>query len=590
VTAPFQSGLAIVFKTAGPRGAAMHFDDRIATVLRQPVTGEAIARIQYRQLVDLLGIRPSEANGPQIDAAYLRLSELSSSIPAAERAATLEQPELRLRSPRLVAHLAEDDAVVVSSTAIARARLGDDQWLDLIPALPVRARGFLRFRRDLAPEVDGLLARLGIHDRGLPAADIPQTPPVLPQIQPAAPPRPTSVAAPHPPIEASEGIAAIVRRIEEFRRTRQPNEDGAPAQAASAAGPLRLFRAFDFATDADAHIVWAEPGIAPMAVGLNLSVQQPAAHLQSASSLAVALRHRQPIRGAAIDIAGAPAISGEWQVDAAPRFDPQGGSFIGYIGRMRRPVAAIAAAVKPAGDGADRMRQILHELRTPVNAIQGFAEVIQQQLFGPTPHEYRALAASIAGDSARMLAGFEELERLVKLDGGSLDIEAGESDLAVVIGAIVVQLEAYTRPRRSGFSIETDTASLPVPLQRGEAERLIWRILATLAGAAAPNELLRLKLRQREDVARMTVRLPASLAGREEEELYHAGISQPQALAVGMFGAGFALRLAATEARAAKGMLEFKSDRIRLSLPGLTGADAPHSDAAAGAVLQAKVV
>ena len=58
---------------------------------------------------------------------------------------------------------------------------------------------------------------------------------------------------------------------------------------------------------------------------------------------------------------------------------------------------------------------MLHELRTPVNAIQGFAEVIQQQLFGPTPHEYRALAAGIAGDAARILSAFEELDRLAGL-------------------------------------------------------------------------------------------------------------------------------------------------------------------------------
>ena len=562
----------------------MHFDDRIATVLRQPATGEGIARIQYRQLIDLLGIRPSEANGPQIDAAYLRLSELSSRIPAPERADVLEEAELRLRSPRLIAHLADAEASIASA-AIRRAQLVDHQWLDLIPALPVRARGFVRLRRDLGPDVEVLLARLGIQDRGLPPADIAH------RQEMAAPPSPRPATAPaaqptpHPPSEASEGIAAIVRRIEEFRRTRQPHEDGSAVESSgdAAPAPTRLLRAFDFATDAEARIVWAEPGVAPMAVGLNIAAHRPDAPLQSAGSLAVALRHRQPIRAALLDIAGAVAIAGEWQIDALPRFDPQGGRFIGYIGRMRRPAAAPQAPVA-VDSGSDRMRQILHELRTPVNAIQGFAEVIQQQLFGPTPHEYRALAATIAGDSARMLAGFEELERLVKLDGGSLDIEAGEADMTAIVEATVAQLEAYTRPRRSGFAVEVDAAPLSIALHRVEAERLVWRMLATLAGAAAPNEVLRVRLRRRDDMVRLTVRLPASLAGREEEELYHAGTSQPQALAVGMFGAGFALRLAATEARAAQGSLDFKGDRIRLSLPGLTDAGATHSDAAVAAV------
>jgi two-component system, OmpR family, sensor kinase len=39
----------------------MHFDDRLATVLRLRAQGTALARIQYRQLLDLLGTQPSDA-------------------------------------------------------------------------------------------------------------------------------------------------------------------------------------------------------------------------------------------------------------------------------------------------------------------------------------------------------------------------------------------------------------------------------------------------------------------------------------------------------------------------------------------------
>ncbi len=47
----------------------MRFDDRLSTVLRQPARGKAITRIQYRQLLDLLGTSPCDANGPMTDAA-----------------------------------------------------------------------------------------------------------------------------------------------------------------------------------------------------------------------------------------------------------------------------------------------------------------------------------------------------------------------------------------------------------------------------------------------------------------------------------------------------------------------------------------
>ena len=46
----------------------MHFDDRLATVLRLRATGERAANTQFRQLIDLLGERP-QAGDPALKAA-----------------------------------------------------------------------------------------------------------------------------------------------------------------------------------------------------------------------------------------------------------------------------------------------------------------------------------------------------------------------------------------------------------------------------------------------------------------------------------------------------------------------------------------
>ena len=555
----------------------MQFDDRLATVLRFRADGEATSRIQLRQLFDLLGTLPSEARGPLIDAGFVRLTELAPAIPASDRARMLGELGLRLRSPRLVAALAAAEPSVASA-AIARAELTEEQWLDLIPALPVPARGFVRQRRDLGPLVARQLDRLGIHDRGLPAGE---------HIASEA-----EVLAPAPPPAAGEqpeGIGAIVRRIEAYRRAREiidaPRPGDAPRLPLGEDHVLHVpaeVRAFDFSTDAAGRIIWADPGVAPLTIGLTLSGRDPANPAQVEQPLADALRRRQPIRAGRLLIVGAPAVAGQWQVDATPWFEPIGGRFAGYRGRMRRPGAPLALATSAAPDTAsDRVRQLLHELRTPVNAIQGFAEIIQQQLFGPTPHEYRALAASIAGDAARILAAFEELERLARLSSGALELEPGTCDFAAIVAATIEQLLPHTGPRSSGFSARIDQSPLHAPLAGVEAERIVWRLLATLAGAAAPGELLKLRLRPRGEQLRLTIALPASLAKRDDQALFHATVGAvPQAIAAGVFGVGFALRLAAAEAKAAGGALIRKSDRLQLVLPGLTGAPADHSQAA----------
>ena len=40
----------------------MHFDDRLATVLRLGADGERASRTQFRQLIDLLGSAPADAS------------------------------------------------------------------------------------------------------------------------------------------------------------------------------------------------------------------------------------------------------------------------------------------------------------------------------------------------------------------------------------------------------------------------------------------------------------------------------------------------------------------------------------------------
>ena len=548
----------------------MRYDDRLATVLRLPVGGQAFARIQWRQLVDLLGTAPAEARGDNLDAAQVRLAELAGQLPAATRAAILRDPGLRLRSPRLVAGLAAGEPQVARA-ALSAAQLSEDQWRDLVPALPASARVQLAGRRDLPASARALLGRLGATGLSLPGETTPEPVPE-PAAQPAT--RALETAA------EITGIGAIVKRIEAFRRAREdaklspPDAETPPDSprlplGEEAPAPASAIASFDFATDAAGRIVWAEPQVAPMVVGTPLSEQD---------DMAAAIARYQPIRAAALTLGGAAAIAGTWQTDAAPRFAPVGGRFIGHIGRCRRASGALPAA--PSSSESDRLRQMLHELRTPVNAIQGFAEIIQQQLFGPTPHEYRALAAAIAGDAAHMLAGFEELERFARLDTGAMAPEAGQSDLAACINATTAQLSPHTAPREAGFRLEHAGAHM-VALVPAETERLCWRLLATLAAHLAPGEVLPLFLSHENAAEEVVLRLPAALAALDDAALFHAAASPARTMpartapSAGMFGTGFALRLAATEAHAAGGNLRRKGEWLCMSLPSLrTNSDA----------------
>jgi two-component system, OmpR family, sensor kinase len=553
----------------------MLFDDRLATVLRsETARGETAARTQFRQLLDLLGSMPAGTAGPPIEAAYERLRELGEMLPATVQSAILRTPGLRLRNRGLAWFLAQAEPQVAAA-AMAAARLTERDWLSLIPSLPVTARGFLRHRRDLPFSARQVLERLGVGDLALPEPDFIAPAPATPRPKADERVLGDSEAATEP----DAGIGALVRRIEAFQRARRggtgaprlPLDDAAEPQRA------RAQRAFDFATDSAGVIRWADPAMAPLVVGLRLGAARPGATATLDAAGAQALARRLPLRGVQAELVGTPEIAGPWRVDAAPAFAPGSGHFTGHRGRMRRAEQAVSPSAE--GSAGDRLRQLLHELRTPVGAIQGFAELIQQQLFGPAPNEYRALAAGIAVDAARLLAGFDELDRLARLEAGALDLGGGPSDLRGLVDRLLRRLDGVLRPRSARIELVTRGSPFTVGLDESEAMQLAWRLLATLAGALAPGELIDLRLESDGAQVTLEAELPAALLGNGD--LFAASApAPPRAITAGMFGLGFTLRLARAEAAATGGGLERSGDVLRLSLPVLTGPDAAHTQGA----------
>jgi len=599
--------------------ACLFFDDRLATVLRQRPTGEAGLRTQYRQLLDLLGKERVHRGDPQhqslVAAAWLRMDALAEAIPAGERAAIIREPGWRFRSAELAAHLASQEPEVAIA-ALSRAELTAEDWAALVPRLPVSVRGFLRLRRDLPRDIEALLARLGVHDRGLPSPESSNPrkdnasacPPPAPLKQTAQTPEPSapvprhhgSASAPTPSPAGDDDeagrseISALVERIAQFRRKRSEAAHKADLSPRLPLGeppelPDRPITVFGFATDASGRIEWASPEAAPMVIGTRLVGHHATAGASSqGEAIERAFARRQPILATPFVLAGASAIAGEWTLDALPSFSIEG-YFTGYVGRFRRALSEPTSATRPDTREADRIRQLLHELRTPVAAIQGYAEVIQQQLFGPAPHEYRALAAAIAADAAHILAGFDELDRLARLETGALGIEPGEADIAGLTRRILDQLAPVLETRGASITLDpAPQATVLVACDAEEAEALLWRLLASLATGLGAGEQITARLApvitEGRAFARLACTLPTDLA--REDDLFAATVRPASsAISVGLFGVGFALRLARAEARVAGGGLLREGDTLVLCLPLLnasTEISSPAVGSAAG--------
>lgn len=485
----------------------MRFDDSLRTVLAADSSTPFGARSAFRQLVDLIGRRRVAATDEALD----RLRALRPHVPVATRAASARALALADPPAVLVAYFAQDDAAV-AAPVLRTAKLSDAEWLALLPVLRPTGRGVLRMRSGLSPGVVRGLEAFGStdfaigHDR--PAAVVAE--PIA--VQAALAPEPSR------PIGQTFEIAELVQRIETFHLVQERREPALDA---------RIER-FAFEADPRGAICWVEGAPRETLIGRTIDPGDLGG-----------IVGRRLHRGARLRIDGAGAVAGEWAISAVSLFEPESGRFVGFRGTARLIEEADAQAIEP-----DAIRRLVHELRTPTNAISGFAELIASQLMGPVAAAHRQRAETIGRDVRALIGAIDDLEISARVDSDALDLSPRPVDVGALLQSVVagVLLERRLRVVTSG--------DLTVVADERALERLLARLAATVAASVPPGEQATVTVRGAASGGGVAVTLPWRLPPHDAS----------------LLGVDFALRLADKLASALGGRLVAETERLTLHL------------------------
>lgn len=109
-----------------------------------------------------------------------------------------------------------------------------------------------------------------------------------------------------------------------------------------------------------------------------------------------------------------------------------------------------------------------HELKTPLNAVLGFSEIIRDELLGPIGHPtYRDYAADIHSSGARLLGIINDVLDVSRIEGGTLTIEArAEAALDVAEQALKLARKASGDSRDVAIDMPAGMPSLIVDPRR----------------------------------------------------------------------------------------------------------------------------
>ena len=356
-------------------------------------------------------------------------------------------------------------------------------------------------------------------------------------------------------------ISDLVARIEAFNRDRIVDA----ATPTPAAAEIESFR---FETDAQGIIRMVD-GVARSAlVGVSLAyaAQQGEAHLDGVA--AGAFRRRSRFSDARLEVGGLSDAFGSWWLSGVPAFEHASGRFIGFRGTARRPRRdETAAPAKLASSPvADSLRQLVHELRTPTNAIAGFAELIETQLLGPVSPTYRDRATAIRTQAGDLLAAIDDLDTAARIEGHALDLRPTMVPVRALLDRVTKDLQPLATLRGASLSTAMPAGDCDILGDDRAVERLVGRLLAALVSAGRQGEQLGIVVRPVADTITIEFDRPAALAAHATDVLLSIDAEQ-ESDGAPLLGTGFALRLAQNLAVELGGVLTIGAERLTLQLP-----------------------
>lgn len=539
----------------------------IATILRQAPADRRASITAWRQLTDILAQRGNQLGDDDIRRSLHALAVLRPRVPESVRRDCARAIARHGRFAPLVA-LYANDVPAVSAIMLRDARLSEADWLALLPATSAMARSVLAGRSDLPGGVYRALASLGSASVALPQpAVVAQKEPV-----PVKEPAPETASEGH-----SSQISELVRRIDKYQSTRaQPAQSRTPRAA------------FLFETGPDGVIHWVEGVTRGAVIGLSIAEAAYGGEPGTDGIAAGAFRQRAEIINARMLLEGTPADAGEWRFSALPWFDPATGQFRGYRASARRPHRNEMPYGRPTTeDSGDSIRQLIHELRSPLNAISGFAQIISGQMFGPVSHGYRAMAETIVTDAASVQSIIDDLETAAR--SNSADVGA-RSEEVVDIGSVVTQVESELASLLADQRVDLSISRVGGPFlglaRDADVRRMVGRLLTALVDVSEPGAILVGQLvteSRHDDMLQLRIVRPSTIRFATAADLLDPGFSpEGEAPGAAVLSLGFSLRLVDSLARGSGGRLDIGHNALTLHLPSANSKAAVELEAQQG--------
>lgn len=201
----------------------------------------------------------------------------------------------------------------------------------------------------------------------------------------------------------------------------------------------------------------------------------------------------RPLAGGAVPVLA--ARGGEWSEAGQARH----ALVVVPAAAERGVVLDVEAREESRGRIADVFATLAHEMRTPLNAVIGFGEILLGEHFGPLASRYKDYARDIVGAGYHLLALVNGALDLGRASAGAASLDERPVELRTVMTSATAMLEQAAAAKSITLSVENAAALPLLYVDETRMRQLFVNLISNAIKYSPPNRAVTVRHRVAED-------------------------------------------------------------------------------------------
>jgi signal transduction histidine kinase len=136
---------------------------------------------------------------------------------------------------------------------------------------------------------------------------------------------------------------------------------------------------------------------------------------------------------------------------------------------------------------SERLARITHDLRTPLNGIIGFAEILYSDKLGPVSESHKEYLGDILTSARHLLILINDLMDIAKAETGKMEFIPEQVDIEILMSETMRLFHAFAAQKNITLSVEIDPSLKKIIIDPSRLKQVIYNYVSNAIKCTPDN-------------------------------------------------------------------------------------------------------